>query len=178
MFGFVANLRTDGRRAFFQSTEPLVPSDTDGVQDVYEWEAQEVGSCTRAGGCVYLVSSGQSSRINYLYAVSDSGDDVFFRSSDLLVAADLEETPSIYDAREGGGFPEEAATICEGEGCRPGLPAPPAMVAPESGVHALQPEGKTCPKGKRKVQRHGKVRCVKKKHNRHRAGSKQKGAGR
>ena len=181
VFGYVTNLRADGRRAFFQSTDQLVPTDTDGLQDVYEWEAQGVGSCTRVGGCVYLISSGQSTRVNYLYAVSDSGDDVFFRSSDLLVPADLEETPSIYDARVGGGFPEEPASACEGEGCRPGLPAPPPMSAPESGVRPQPAERSgTCPKGKRKVRRHGKGRCVKEKHHRkhrHRAGSKQKGAG-
>ncbi len=180
-FGSITNLRPDGRRAFFQSTEPLVPTDTDGLQDVYEWEAQGVGSCTRAAGCIYLISSGQSSRINYLYAVSDSGDDVFFRSSDLLVPADLEQTASIYDVRVDGGFPEESSPGCEAEGCRPVLPAPPPMAAPESGVHAQSAEGKTCPKGKRKMRRSGKVRCVKKKHprkhNRHQAGSKQKGAG-
>ncbi len=180
-FVSVTNLRADGRRVFFQSTEPLVPTDTNGLQDVYEWEAQAVGSCTRAEGCVYLISSGQGKRVNYLYAVSDSGDDVFFRSSDLLVSTDLEETPSIYDARVGGGFPEEGASECEGEGCRPGLPAPPPMIAPESGVRAQPAKGKTCPKGKRKVRRNGKVRCVKKKHHRkhhrHRASSKQKGAG-
>jgi hypothetical protein len=181
-FASVTNLRADGRRAFFQSTDPLVPNDTNGLQDVYEWEAQGVGSCTRAGGCVYLISSGQSARVNYLFAVSDNGNDAFFRSSDLLVPADLEDTASIYDARVGGGFPEPSVPECEGEGCRPGVLPPPSMIAPESGVNTPQSEGppsnsKTCPKSKRKVRRHGKVRCIKKKHHRHRAGSKQKGAG-
>jgi hypothetical protein len=167
LFGSVTNLRADGLRAFFQSPDRLVPTDTDGLQDVYEWEGQGVGSCNRPGGCVYLISSGQSARINYLYAVSDSGDDVFFLSSDLLVPADLEETASIYDAKVGGGFPEESASGCEGEGCRPVLPAPPSLITPESGVNAAAVKGKTCPKGKKKVRRHGKVVCVKKKHHQH-----------
>jgi hypothetical protein len=151
VFGFIPNLSQGGRRAFFQSTERLVPIDTDGLQDVYEWEAQGVGSCIRAGGCVYLISSGQSARVNHLYAVSDSGDDVFFRSSDLLLSVDLEETPSIYDARIN-----------------------------ESAIHAGA-KRKPCPKGTRKVRRKGKVVCVKKKHNkkhrrRHKRGGKTRGA--
>jgi hypothetical protein len=178
----VANLRSDGRRAFFQTEEALVSGDTDALLDVYEWEEQGVGSCTSSGGCVYLISSGHSARIDYLYAVSDSGDDVFFRSSDLLLGIDTDETPSIYDARVGGGFPEEGSTICEGEGCRPSLAPPPLLPPSESGVHETEqpPPAKTCPKGKRKVKRDGKVRCVKKKQSKqrhHKAGSKRKGAG-
>lgn len=179
IFGFVPVLRADGRRVAFESSEPLVPTDTDGLQDVYEWEAQGVGSCMRPGGCIFLISSGQSTRVNYLYGVSDSGDDIFFRSADLLLPADEEETPSIYDARVGGGFAETVEPGCEGEGCRKVLTAPPPMIGPESGVH-VNKKSKGCPKGKRKVHRHGKARCVAKKHHRHhrrRAGSKQKGAG-
>jgi len=181
-FGFVDNLRPDGHRAFFQSTEALVPGDTDELQDVYEWEADEVGTCERPEGCIYLISSGQSARTDYLYAVSDSGDDVFFRTSDLLVPSDNDETPSIYDARVGGGFPEGAEEECEAEGCRGGLipgPTIPTPATPAIGAKDNVAGAKRCPKGKHKVIKNGKTHCVKKHHKRrHRkAGSKKKGAG-
>lgn len=165
-FGLVPNLRADGHRAFFESTEALVSGDTDEVQDVYEWEEEGVGSCARAGGCVYLISSGQSAADNYLYGISESGDDVFFTTSDILIAGD-DETLSIYDARVGGGFAQGGGSeVCEGEGCRPLLTPAPPLPRGESGARSdsgnVTP-GKRCPKGKRKVKRHGKVVCVKKK---------------
>jgi hypothetical protein len=177
-YGFVPNLRSDGKRVFFQSHEALVSRDSNNAQDVYEWEEDGVGSCTRSGGCVYLISSGHSARDNYLYSVSSSGDDVFFITEDVLVGGD-NDTPSIYDARVGGGFPEPAENVCEGEGCHLPITRPPSLTSPGTpapGTDNVKPSHR-CPKGKRKVKRHGKVRCVRK-HRHHRKASTRKGAGR
>jgi hypothetical protein len=179
------DLRGDARRIFFETGEPLVAGDVDGRQDVYEWEDQGVGSCTRPGGCLFLISSPQSQRNEYLWAVSRSGDDVFFLSSDQLVSADGDSTPSIYDARVGGGFPEEQSAECQGEGCRPQLTPAPSLPTGNTPVQGPGENVKPhrCGKGKRKVMRAGKTRCVKKKHRGHsrhrhhnRAGGDQKGA--
>ncbi len=179
--GWPENLRADGRRAFFETSEALVVGDSDGLRDVYEWEDEGVGSCRRPEGCVYLISSPQSRRNEYLWAVSPSGEDVFFLSSDLLVKSDADETPSIYDARVGGGFAEEAReSECQGEGCRPLLSPSPPLPGAATSVRGpgdnLKPR---CPKGKRQVKRAGKARCAKKPSNRkqakHRAGAEKKG---
>jgi hypothetical protein len=162
------NLRADGRRAFFETAEPLVARDSDGFQDVYEWEDQGVGSCSQPDGCLYLISSSQSRGDESLWAVSSSGDDVFFISPELLVGADADETPSIYDARVGGGFAETSRGVCEGEGCRPQLATPPALSGGDTAVRSPgdNVKSRACRKGKHKVKRAGKVRCVKKKHHR------------
>lgn len=181
-YGFVPNLRSDGKRVFFQSYEALVSRDSNNIQDIYEWEEKGAGSCTRSGGCLYLISSGHSTKDNYLYGVSSSGDDVFFVTADVLVEGD-NDTPSIYDARVGGGFPAETENGCKGEGCRHSVTPPPALAspgAPAPGADDNIRPSRGCPRGKRAVKRHGKVRCVKKhKHKkRHRKAGTRKGTGR
>ena len=181
-FALVGNLRSDGRRAFFQTEEALVVGDNDGLQDVYEWEDQGIGTCTRPGGCIYLISSGHSARIDYLYAVSDSGNDVFFRTADKLLSLDTESTPSIYDARVGGGFPVGEVNCTIDQECPGSITPPPATGLPASEAagpidNFTPPSGRKCRKGTHKVKRNGKVRCVKnqKKNSRHKAGTTKKG---
>ncbi len=166
---WLENLRADGRRAFFESEESLVAADTDGLRDVYEWEDQGVGSCAKASGCLYLISSGQSARDEFLWAVSKSGDDVFFFSGDLLGGGDTDETPSVYDARVNGGFPPAPSPPgeCLGEACQPAAVVPndptPASSAYEGAGNVApgrRPSARPCPKGKRVVHRAGKRRCV------------------
>jgi hypothetical protein len=170
----VANLSLDAKRAVFESDEALVMNDTDGLRDVYQWEEEGTGDCPESGGCVRLISSGASGRDDYLYAASASGDDVFFRTSDLLLGADPDETPSIYDARVGGGVapPQGTAGECLGEACQPATSAPADPTPGSSAFHGAgnvkgAPDRKgRCPKGKKR--RAGpRSRCVaKKKHHR------------
>jgi len=164
-YGFVPNLTPGGKRVIFESTEALVSTDTDEVNDVYEWEANGVGSCKQPEGCVYLISSGQSERDNFLYAHSASGDDIFFTTSDALTGSDSGGAISIYDARVNGGFPEaDNGEPCIGDGCRPLVTPPPVFEKPKAGGDGdVQHKSKICPKGKHKVKKNGKVRCVKKK---------------
>ena len=183
-FADTRNLRADGQRAFFQSSEALVPSDLDGVQDVYEWEAQGVGSCTQPDGCLYLVSSGTSPGPDYLYAASDSGDDAFILTTDLLLGVqDPDESPSIYDARVGGGFapPIVDGGECLGEACQPAAVPPPRSPLASS---VFEGPGNVVPAKKkkrcRKARRGTKHRCGghRKHHQKHSKHTKNGRAGR
>jgi hypothetical protein len=167
-------LSEDGSRLFFESFEALLPRDTNGQQDVYQWEEAGKGSCDssdssfnpKAGGCVELISSGESPRESSFLDASPSGNDVFFATLSSLVAPDY-GLVDIYDARVDGGFAyPEPEPPCEGEACQSPPPPPPA-VTPASSAYVgpgNPPIQKKCPKGKRKVKKKGgKVRCVKKK---------------
>lgn len=184
-------LSDDGRRLYFNAYDSLVPGDTNGKMDVYQWEAPGKGGCTEAstsysptnGGCVDLISSGQSSSDSELFDATPSGSDVFFATASSLVPQD-DGLVDVYDARVGGGFPQPPPPppSCEGEACQ-GTPSPPNDPTPASstfqgaGNVAEEPARgrKPCPKGK--VRRKG--RCVKKhKSSKHRKTKKHAKAGR
>lgn len=115
-----APLSPDGSKVYFSTTDRLVAGDTNGKLDVYQW----------ANGEVDLISTGSGDFGAEFLAASPSTKDVFFVTRDRLVAADRDENTDVYDAREGGGFPEPPLSVpCEGEACRSpleaGPPAPP-----------------------------------------------------
>jgi hypothetical protein len=163
-YTIMPNVTEDGRRVFFQSDGPLLPEDANEAQDVYEWLGQGTG-CEREGGCLALISSGQSERDSFLYGMSADGHDVFFSTNEKLVGADIPGSPSIYDARVEGGIPDPpAAAPCQGDACQGQGSLPPTLPSPGStgsGDDKAPAKSTKCPKGKRKVKRRGKVRCVK-----------------
>jgi hypothetical protein len=123
-----------GTRVFFDTNQPLVARDTNGVTDVYEWEREDEGSCpagSPSGGCVYLISGGTSPDVSLFAEASASGDDVFFTTRGQLVSQDRDDKVSLYDARVGGGFPE-TGLACTGTGCQGVPPAPPGFATPAS----------------------------------------------
>src|SRR6185436_7557274 len=78
----IANLTDDGQEVFFHSFDRLLPEDANEAEDVYEWKAQGVSGCTRGGGCLALISSGQGETPSVLYAMSADGSDVFFTTKE------------------------------------------------------------------------------------------------
>jgi hypothetical protein len=118
-------LSSNGRRVFFETRDSLASSDTNsGAPDVYEWEANSSGSCSRPEGCVSLISSGRSAGGANVIDASADGSDVFFTTDASLVGTDPGSI-DLYDARVGGGFPEQTPDIdCEGDACTP-LPETP-----------------------------------------------------
>jgi len=114
---------SDSGRLFFDAVGGLVPRDVNGQVDVYEFEPPGVGDCSTgtqsgtvvysvaAGGCVALISSGESSEESVFADASESGGDVFFLSSSRLSTADLDGSLSLWDAH-----------VCTG--ISPCLPAP------------------------------------------------------
>jgi hypothetical protein len=128
----------DGDRVFFNSIESLVPQAENGLPhtvsgllNVYEWEAQGEGSCREEGGCVYLLSGGQSTDNSYLIDASANGSDVFFVSRAQLVTADHGDNDVLYDARVGG-VKSPAEGECLGAGCQGASPASPIFATPAS----------------------------------------------
>ncbi len=131
------NLSADGRHVFFETPDALVPSDTNGpctagsqentCVDVYEWETNGAGACTRPAGCLYLISSGKSTIASYFADASVSGNDVFFFTDAQLVGQDRDGNVDLYDARVGGGIasqnPPPSPPPCNGENCK----APPSV---------------------------------------------------
>jgi WD40-like Beta Propeller Repeat len=184
------NLSLDGNRVFFETADALVAADVNGdegcpqvggehkypaCQDVYEWEANGTGSCdseAQNGGCLYLLSTGQSTRPSFFADASTSGGDAFLFTSEQLVRQDEDELVDVYDASAGGGLAsqdEVAPVPCEGEACKAGIPAvPPSGSAVTERFSGPGNPTTAHKKAKKKKRRHrAKRRHHKKRHGRH-----------
>jgi hypothetical protein len=171
------DLSDDGSRLFFETADALVAGDTNGQQDVYEYE----------GGVPYLISSGTSGVDSSFLDASPNGNDVFFETQAQLAGQDRDQKLDIYDARVGGGFPVEPTVECVGAGCQSAPSAPSVFGAPASSTLAgtgnlpapvapvVKPAQKRKPVQCRKGYVKKKGKCVKKPRKAKRAKATAKG---
>jgi DNA-binding beta-propeller fold protein YncE len=120
-------------RLFFDSSDALLPQDSNATQDVYQYEPPGVGDCTQSSatfarasaGCVGLISSGTSPEESVFFDANESGDDAFFLTTAQLTSSDADTSFDVYDARVGGGFPQPVRPVeCSGDACQPFVAAP------------------------------------------------------
>jgi Tol biopolymer transport system component len=164
---YMPRFLSDSGRLFFNSLDALAPQDVNGQWDVYEYEPAGTGSCGRSQGCVSPISSGTSPDASVFIDASVTGEDVFFLTSDRLVAQDGDQSPDLYDAKVDGGIAsqnEPPASPCGGEACKPPASSQPAEQTPgSSGVSGsgnLTPSTPVSSHGKPLKKRHP----VKKRH--------------
>jgi len=140
---------SDLGQVFFESVDALVPRDSNGVRDVYEY----------FDGSLHLLSTGRGeSDFTFVDATSD-GDDVFIATAQRLVYRDVDTINDYYDVRVDGGFlePPPPARGCEEAGaCRLPVSAAPGL---QAGTNKLAGPGnvrhrrKKC-RGRRHKHRH------------------------
>jgi hypothetical protein len=126
---------TDQGRLYFNSPDRLVPAAANAKEDVYEYEPAGVGSCLSAsGGCISLISGGNSDHESAFLEATPDGSSVFFLTESHLLPQDTDTAFDIYDARECRESspclspPAERPAACEAtQTCRP---APPAQQIP------------------------------------------------
>ncbi len=125
----------DNGRVFFNAVDSLVPGDSNGEWDVYQYESTGVGSCTassvgagisRSGdGCVGLISSGTGKEEAVFLDASLTGNDAFFLSSAKLSALEEDDLYDVYDARVDGVAAQPLShSECLGETCQPAVRPP------------------------------------------------------
>lgn len=157
----------DGRTILIRTGQALVPADVNGTRNDYLW---------RDGELTMLPGTNPPASLlgvlgDYAPVLSHDGSMVAFSAYPRLLPSDVDSNSDVYIARPGGGFPfPEVVPDCVGEGCQgPSQQRPPAQSASSESVNskgnvaAGDPKPKRCPKGKRKVTKNGKSRCVKKK---------------
>ena len=105
-------ISADGRWVFFSTAQKLVPEDTDGVSDAYEYDTQTEQ--------VHLLSGGEDGAPSYFLDASPDGSNAFFVTRQQLSGWDVDQGYDLYDARVNGGFPEPVpAASCQGDACQP-----------------------------------------------------------
>jgi hypothetical protein len=113
------NFSEDGSRLFFQSKDALVPKDSNGLVNVFEYE----------DGHVYAISDVAGGYASSFLDASANGDDVFIATADRLLPQDAGLRNAVYDARVDGGYPVSVAPpACDNaDACKAPVSSQPAV---------------------------------------------------
>jgi hypothetical protein len=159
----------DGSEVFFSTPDALVPQDTNGREDVYEYNVQQEK--------VALISTGQCDCDSYFVEASPDGHDVFFTTSQSLVRIDTDNLRDLYDARVDGGIAAQNAlppAECQADACQAPAPTlvdstPASLTYSGAGNPTARPP---TVKAKKKVRAPRKQRRHKKRAHKRRAHAK------
>jgi sugar lactone lactonase YvrE len=167
----IAGISADGQTTGFSTPVALSSGDQNTPKgggspargtDVYEWR----------DGRLFLITDGLTDWPSFgepkAVGLSPSGRDLYFTAFAQLTPDAIDAYNRVYDARIGGGFEyPKPPPPCPLEVCQGTPKGAPEEQAPGTG-NFVGPGNKKpaqrasrCPKGKRKVQRGGKARCVK-----------------
>lgn len=155
---------SDNGQVFFETANQLLPEDTNGQRNVYEYKS----------GGLYSISSGKSSADSYFLDASVNGSNVFFATAQQLLPSDKDAAYDVYDARVGGGFPEAATpdTSCaSNEACAGAATSPPMFSGQGSetfvGGGNLTPPNSTTASETTAEKLAAALKMCRAKHNRH-----------
>jgi hypothetical protein len=120
----------DGRYVFFNTVEALVPQDTNGVTDAYEYDTQT--------DRLSLLSTGAGEDGTWFVEASADGRDAYLVTRQKLTGWDPDKLVDVYDARVGGGLPEPQppGVACDGDACQ-GIPSAAPVFNTASGFAGL-----------------------------------------
>jgi hypothetical protein len=155
---------TANGRVYFYSYDPLAPGAVEGDRNLYQWEHGQVSLIAVEPATLPRAFTGDPSG-NFFGGASTAGGDVYFATPESLIGTDRDGRWDVYDAREGGGFPEPppAAPPCDAvvEGaCNPGSSPEPNSTAPATTGFT----GPSNPSAKKKNE-HAKKKHHKRKHH-------------
>jgi hypothetical protein len=150
----------DNGELIFDTPDSLSASDTNSFRDVYAFD----------GGQARLISGGKGADDSRFADASVDGANIFFTTTDQLVGRDTDSLVDVYDARVGGGLASQNPPQARGECVRDDCKATPNQgpELPFGGSEGINGSAnvragshKRCGKHRRRVQVHGKSRCVK-----------------
>ncbi len=159
------NVSNDGD-VFFETTEGLLPNDTNNKYDVYAWK----------DGVLDMLSTGRSGDDSFFADADASGDNAFFYTREQLSGWDVDNRRDLYDARVGGGLPEPPTPTppCTGDDCQGDVSGDPGYESP--GTSTYEGEGNKpakagrCQKAERRSNRlERRAKQLKRKANRARS---------